>query len=145
MITARRATLISSVCIAAALATGLTPGSASAQFAPDTVTVDGIGLIAEDGTLTLSGTYRCSSLRTSPIVISSKATQGNTQVGIGSTTAICDGQEREWRNTGNHMGLLAPGAAQGEASLIALDTSRGFIPIPVVLTTQRGDLTLQQG
>ncbi len=144
MITARRATLISSACIAAALATGLTSGTARAQFAPDTVTVDAAGRIAEDGTITLSGTYRCSAPRTGPVFVSSKVTQGDAQAGIGGTAATCDGREHTWRNAGGTLETFTPGAARIESHLVQLDTSRGFVPVPVFLATRRGDLTLHQ-
>lgn len=142
MITARRASLVSSALIAAALVTVLTPTSAGAQFAPDAVTIDQTGQIASDGTLTLTGTYRCSSLRPGPVFVGSKVSQGGAQAGVGGTRATCDGREHAWRNTGRAMEDFEPGAAAGEATLLVLDTSRGFIPVPVVLDRDQRELIL---
>lgn len=125
--------------------TVLTPGSAGAHFGPDAVTIGQTGQIAPDGTLTLTGTYRCSSLRSGPVFVGSKVSQGGAQAGIGGTRAMCDGREHVWRNTGHATGDFGPGAAAGEATLLLLDTSRGFIPIPVVLGVDRRELHLSQG
>ncbi|MFI1393675.1 DUF6299 family protein [Streptomyces sp. NPDC020681] len=144
MITARRVSLLSSALIAATLATGLTAGSASARFAPDTVTIDPTGQIARDGTITLSGTYRCTP-RSGSVLIGSKLIQGPSQAGIGGTVATCDGQEHAWRNTGNTDLTFTAEAARGEATLLELKTSGGFIPVPVVLATHNSELALHQG
>ncbi|MEV6396686.1 DUF6299 family protein [Streptomyces sp. NPDC051907] len=147
MITARRASLVSAACLAAAL-TVMTPGSAGARFSPDSVTIDKAGRIAPDGTLTLTGTYRCSGAKSGPVVIGAKVVQGEAQVGTGGTTAVCDGEEHAWTNTGGfgRYLTLTPGAATGEATLIVLERTSGLPPVlPYVLVADRQDLTLRQG
>ncbi|MER5767290.1 DUF6299 family protein [Streptomyces sp. NPDC001985] len=145
MINARRTTLLSTVCIAAALITGLTPGSAGAQFAPDTITITPQGRIAQDGTLTLSGTYRCSSLRSGPVLIGSNAVQGSARAEIDGALATCDDRTHTWRETTDPSGAFTPGSARGEAVLIELDSSNGFVPLPVILNTARSEITLSRG
>ncbi|MFH8619420.1 DUF6299 family protein [Streptomyces sp. NPDC017979] len=144
MINARRGALLTSLTLAAALATGLTPGTASAQFAPDTLTVDSVGRLAEDGVVTLTGTYRCSSLRTDPVLIGVKALQGSTRADTGGAAATCDDRVHTWSSSGRpHSGAFAPGSARGEAAMIELDLSGG-LPLPHVITYGEKELTLRR-
>ncbi|MEO3974741.1 DUF6299 family protein [Streptomyces sp. CAU 1734] len=142
MINARRALLLSAAGIAAALAAGLLPGTASAQFTPDTVTIAPAGRIARDGTLTLSGTYRCSSLRSGVVLIGAEATQGKKRAGTDGTVATCDNRVHSWRNSGHPLKKFSTGGADGRATLIELDTSHGLIPLPVILNSHSRRLTL---
>ncbi|MFF8960729.1 DUF6299 family protein [Streptomyces sp. NPDC014894] len=144
MINARRTMLIFTACIAAALAVGLVPGSAGAQFAPDTITIAPRGQIAKDGTITLSGTYRCSSLRSGPVLIGSNASQGDARAEIDGALATCDDRVHTWRDTTEPDSGLAPGAARGRAALIHLDASNGFVPLPVILNTHEREVTLRR-
>ncbi|MCM2390702.1 DUF6299 family protein [Streptomyces albipurpureus] len=125
--------------------TGPLSVSAGAHFASDTVTIDRIGQIAEDGAITLTGTYRCSSPRLGPVLIGSKAVQGDARASLDGIVANCDGQQRTWRATGQASGTFRPGAARGEATLIQLDLSHGLVPFPTVLTAGDTQLTLQRG
>ncbi|MET7617745.1 DUF6299 family protein [Streptomyces sp. NPDC005408] len=143
MITARRTSLLFSACIAAALATALTPGSATAQFGPDTVALDPSGQVSADGTVTLTGTYRCSS-RSGPVFVGSKVIQGATKADVGGTIATCDGQDHTWLNTARTSGGFTAAAAQGEATLLQLNSSGGLIPIPVILSADQRELTLHE-
>lgn len=75
----------------------------------ESVTVDPKGRIAEDGTITLTGTYRCVG-STGPAFVSSSVLQTTSESsnspssatviqGIGGTMAVCDGAEHRWENT----------------------------------------------
>ncbi|MER6914443.1 DUF6299 family protein [Streptomyces sp. NPDC000594] len=145
MTNARRATLISSVCLTAAVAACLVPGSASAQFAPDTITIAPAAQLSPDGTLTLSGTYRCSSLRSGPVLIGAKAVQHDTRATIDGARAICDDRVHTWRERAEGEGTFRAGAAHGEAVLIHLDSSQSFVPLPVILNADDRNLTVRQG
>ncbi|MBY6306281.1 DUF6299 family protein [Streptomyces clavuligerus] len=145
MTNARRATLIASVCLTAAVAACVFPGSANAQYAPDTVTIAPAAEIAPDGTLTLSGTYRCSSLRSGPVLIGAKALQGDARAEIDGARAVCDDRTHTWREQALPDGTFRPGAARGEAALVHLDNSQGFVPFPVVLNADKAPLTLRRG
>lgn len=82
------------------------PATASAAAPYETVTVDAVGRITADGTVTLSGTYRCRSA-VGPVFVSSSVSQGvsTTRYGIGGTRAVCDGVKHRWVNTGRpHAG-----------------------------------------
>ncbi|MEU5535482.1 DUF6299 family protein [Streptomyces sp. NPDC020362] len=67
----------------------------------ETVSVDPAGRIAPDGTITLSGTYRCTGT-TGPAFVSSSVGQDEpgVQHGIGGSVARCDGAEHRWENSG---------------------------------------------
>lgn len=111
----------------------------------ETVTVDPTGTLAEDGTVTLSGTYRCLG-NTGPAFVSSSVGQGSPNVrhGIGGTRAVCDGAEHRWENTGKvDAGALEPGAARVEATLMELDDTSG-LPLPRFHAGQQQDITLAQ-
>ncbi|MFJ8334460.1 DUF6299 family protein [Streptomyces sp. NPDC094437] len=125
----------------AALPTG--PATAAPT---ENVTVAATGTLAADGTVTLSGTYRC--VRgTSPVFVSSSVSQGTHEVkyGIGGTTAVCDGAEHRWQNTGKpSKDTLKAGTAQVEATLMEL-RFKGLLPLPVFHAAHTQDVTLGKG
>ncbi|MFI9586740.1 DUF6299 family protein [Streptomyces sp. NPDC052236] len=142
---ARFSSLAVSACVTAALVTVLTPGSAGAQAAaPGTVTIDRTGQIAPNGTITLTGTYRCSPPQPGPVLVGVKLTQEGATASVGGTTARCDGKLHTWRNTGPTESPFVPGAAHGEATLFGLDSSDGLGPLPFFLDTDGQDLNLRQ-
>ncbi|MEU5039491.1 DUF6299 family protein [Streptomyces griseorubiginosus] len=109
----------------------------------ETVTVDPVGRIAADGTVTLSGTYRCTG-GTGPVFVSSSVGQRSPSVrqGIGGTRAVCDGVEHVWENTGKPTpGSLEPGAAHVEATVMEL-SPQGGLPMPRFHATGQQDITL---
>ncbi|MDT7841856.1 DUF6299 family protein [Streptomyces justiciae] len=109
----------------------------------ETVTVDPTGTIAEDGTVTLSGTYRCLG-NTGPAFVSSSVGQKSPSVrhGIGGTRAVCDGAEHRWENTGKvDTGALEPGTARVEATVMELHP-QGGLPLPRFHAAQQQDVTL---
>ncbi|MFF0001872.1 DUF6299 family protein [Streptomyces tibetensis] len=124
---------------------GATPATASALAPTGSVTVDAVGRIAADGTVTLSGTYRCTG-SSGPVFVSSSVSQGTstTRYGIGGTRAVCDGAEHRWVNTGlTRSGALVAGAAHVEATVMEL-RSFGGLPLPVFHAVKNQDVTLQQ-
>lgn len=129
-------------CMAAVALPAQVCGPAGASPAPDAVAMAATGEFAADGTVTLSGTYRCAPGHRGTVFVSSKLVQGGAGSGIGGTIATCDGRPHPWTNQGRPHAEAAPGAAQGEATLLLLDTSRGFVPVPVVLAMDRRDLEL---
>lgn len=126
------------------LLTGATAAPATAAPTPnDTVTVDAVGRIAADGTVTLSGTYRCQS-SSGPVFVSSSVSQGasTTRYGIGGTQAVCDGAKHRWVNSGRPtLGALAPGAAHVEATLMEL-RPLGGLPLPHFHAVRDRSITL---
>ncbi len=114
-----------------------------ARLVAESVTVDPIGRIAADGSVTLSGTYRCTG-GTGPVFVSSNVSQGDPSVryGIGGTRAVCDGLEHRWVNTGTPDSVvLEPGAAHVEATLMEL-RPMGIVPLPSFHARQVQDVTL---
>jgi hypothetical protein len=109
----------------------------------ETVTVDPTGHVAADGTITLSGTYRCTG-GTGPVFVSSSLGQGEGKArkGVGGTTAVCDGAEHPWTNTDRtEPGRFKPGAARVEATVMEL-RSGGGLPLPYFHARQQQDITL---
>ncbi|MGA4837843.1 DUF6299 family protein [Streptomyces sp. G45] len=94
----------------------------------DGLSVHTTGTVASDGTVTLSGTYRCLDDGTSgPVFVGSTLTQGGRSAGIGGTRAVCDGQVRAWTNSGRvSVRDFAPGRAEVRAHLVKLSTAQGL-------------------
>ncbi|WP_236576499.1 DUF6299 family protein [Streptomyces sp. HF10] len=128
-----------------------TEGSAlavvTALAAPgESVTVDTVGRLAADGTVTLTGTYRCTG-NTGPVFVTSGLSQRDPRVrhGIGGTVARCDGTTRTWSNSGQVTGeTLRPGTAHVQATVMELRPV-GLVPLPVFHATADQDITLVRG
>ncbi|MFJ7769435.1 DUF6299 family protein [Streptomyces sp. NPDC097107] len=117
-----------------------------ARHVTESVTVDPTGRLAADGTVTVSGTYRCTA-GTGPVFVSSTVSQSESSVryGIGGTRAVCDGLEHRWVNTGRPSGnALKPGAAHVEATLMEL-RPMGGLPLPSFHARHGQDVTLTEG
>ncbi|MFJ8781538.1 DUF6299 family protein [Streptomyces sp. NPDC102476] len=122
------------------LAAPALPASAETS---DAVTVGPVGRVAEDGTVTLSGTYRCTD-STGPVFVSSSVSQSSPLVrqSIGGTRAVCDGVEHSWVNTGRPGSEdLEPGQAHVEATLMELSPVGG-LPLPRFHAAAQQDITL---
>ncbi|MGW1914630.1 DUF6299 family protein [Streptomyces sp. NPDC002076] len=120
-------------------------GPAGADSA-ETVTVDTTGRIASDGTITLSGSYRCTA-GTGPVFVSSSLSQSDARVkhGIGGGVARCDGAEHRWQNTGRaDSETLSTGTAHVQATLTELRPS-GIAPLPAFHAVTDQDITLGRG
>ncbi|MCL6731277.1 DUF6299 family protein [Streptomyces neyagawaensis] len=111
----------------------------------ETVTVDATGKVAPDGTLTLSGTYRCLG-GSGPVFVSSSLQQGDSPVreGVGGAVANCDGADHTWTNTDKAApGRFRPGPARVEATVMGL--SGGGLPLPRFHAVTQQDITLVEG
>ncbi|MEW2268771.1 hypothetical protein GTY41_13165 [Streptomyces sp. SID685] len=112
----------------------------------ESVTVDTVGRLAADGTVTLTGTYRCTG-NTGPVFVTSALSQRDPRVrhGIGGTVARCDGTTRTWSNSGQVSGeTLTPGTAHVQATVMELRPV-GLVPLPVFHATADQDVTLVRG
>ncbi|NGO13770.1 hypothetical protein G5C60_40810 [Streptomyces sp. HC44] len=131
--------------LAAPSATALADPAARAD-AGDMVTIDKIGRVAADGTVTLSGTYRCAD-GTAPVFVSSSLAQGDisyVQQSIGGTRAVCDGADHRWTNTGQtDPGRFKPGPARVEASVVELRND-GWLPLPHIRVTKEQGISLTE-
>ncbi|WP_189312306.1 DUF6299 family protein [Streptomyces brasiliensis] len=122
------------------LAAAVTPATADPY---ESVTADPTGRISADGTVILSGTYRCRA-GTGAVFVSSSVSQGDSAVshGVGGTRAVCDGAEHTWQNTGAVASdKIAPGAAHVEATVMEL-RPEGGLPLPVFHASRQQDVTL---
>ncbi|KMS80460.1 hypothetical protein ACH49_07955 [Streptomyces leeuwenhoekii] len=128
----------------AALLLTAAPTAGAASTAPaESVTVDPTGRIAADGTITLSGTYRCTG-STGPVFVSSSVAQGSssTRHNIGGTRAVCDGVERRWVNSGRPSSAsMTPGTARVQTTVMELRPF-GFLPLPAFHAVHGQDVTL---
>ncbi|MFJ4696095.1 DUF6299 family protein [Streptomyces sp. NPDC088766] len=109
----------------------------------ESVTVDPVGRIAADGTVTLTGTYRCVG-SSGPVFVSSSVGRkdSTTRYGIGGTRAVCDGAVHRWVNTGRPApDPIAPGAVRVEATLTELRPA-GLLPLPYFHAAGAQDVTL---
>ncbi|MET9379050.1 DUF6299 family protein [Streptomyces sp. NPDC003035] len=137
-----------------ALAAGslLAAATATATAAPvahagvgDKVSVDSYGTVAADGTVTVSGTYRCMDDSAGPVFVSSTLVQQEHSAGIGGTRAVCDARERTWSNSGVvKEPVYRAGAARVKATLMQLTTSGPTgLPLPAFLVAEESDVTLR--
>ena len=130
---------------AALLLVSAAPAATASAGPYETVTVDPTGSIAPDGTVTLSGTYRCLG-NSGPAFVSSSVSQGDSEVrhGIGGTRAVCDGTEHSWENSGKSSSdPLNPGPARVEATVMEL-SPQGGLPLPRFHAVQHQDVTLTE-
>ncbi|MEU9702053.1 DUF6299 family protein [Streptomyces sp. NPDC047981] len=117
----------------------------TAQAAPaDALSVDAYGTVAADGTVTLSGTYRCLDDSAGPVFVSSTLVQQDRSAGIGGTRAVCDGQVHDWTNSGVvKEPAYRSGVAQVKATLMQLTPSGPLgVPMPAFLATEETDVIL---
>jgi hypothetical protein len=132
-----------------ALATGtlLVAACTSAAHAGpgDRISVDARGTVAADGTVTVSGTYRCLDDSAGPVLVSSTLVQEGRSAGIGGTRAVCDGQERTWSNTAVvKEPAYRAGSARVKATLMQLTPTGPLgLPLPGFLATRESDVTLR--
>lgn len=109
----------------------------------ESVTVDHTGRIGADGTVILSGTYRCTD-SSGPVYISSAVSQSDPRIryGIGGTSATCDGAKHKWQNSSVvSADDLKAGAAHVEATILEMRPA-GLVPLPVFHAVEEQDVTL---
>ncbi|MER8234507.1 DUF6299 family protein [Streptomyces sp. NPDC094049] len=111
--------------------------------AADAVTVDSRGILGADGTVALSGTYRCLDDGAGPVLVGSNLTQGGHSAGIGGTRAVCDGRAHPWTNTGVVKDpAYRPGPARVRATLAQITTGPDGLPVPTIRAVQEVPVTL---
>ncbi|HEY9370917.1 DUF6299 family protein [Streptomyces sp.] len=139
--------VLGTVAAALLLAGAATAHAATGHTAPGTagdgVTVDQAGGLADDGTVTLSGTYRCLDDSAGPVFVSSTLVQDRHSQGIGGTRAVCDGQVHAWSNSSVvHDPAYRPGEARVKATLMQLSSEAMGIPLPEFRAMRDADVML---
>ncbi|MFF7182290.1 DUF6299 family protein [Streptomyces sp. NPDC008121] len=131
------------VLAATSLLMAATASTAHAEQVDD-LSVDAYGTVADDGTVTVSGTYRCFDDSAGPVFVGSTLVQQNLSAGIGGTRAVCDGRVRTWSNSGVvKEPAYRAGAARVKATLMQLTpTGPMGLPMPGFLAAQDSDVTL---
>lgn len=132
------------VAAGALLALGAATAATAHAGPADAVTVDPQGTIAADGTISLSGAYRCTDDSAGPVFVSSTLAQGEHSAGIGGTQAVCDGQVHTWTNSAVvKEPVYRPGKARVTATLMQLAPEGTLgLPLPAFLVTHEQDVTL---
>ncbi|MET8947120.1 DUF6299 family protein [Streptomyces sp. NPDC004542] len=138
--------LVRPVLAAAAGAAALLLTGAAAHAAPDpkdTVTVDRTGRLTADGTVTLSGTYRCTPHSAAVFVGSTVGRSASSvRYGIAGSTAHCDGAEHRWENSGRiPRDAVVSGATHVEATLMEL-RFQSYLPVPRLHAVGQRDVVL---
>ncbi|MFD5324495.1 DUF6299 family protein [Streptomyces sp. NPDC127092] len=129
----------------ALLATAAATAPTAHAGAGDGLSVTPHGTVADDGTVTLTGSYRCLDDSAGPVFVSSTLVQDDRSSGIGGTRAVCDGQVHEWTNSAvvREPGYR-PGEARVKATLMQL-TAQGplGLPLPGFLAVKESAVTLR--
>ncbi|MEV8532808.1 DUF6299 family protein [Streptomyces sp. NPDC051211] len=134
---------LAAVSAVAAAAAFTAPASAGA-FGNE-ISVQPYGHISENGTVTLSGTYRCTTPSPSGAVqISATIVQDGTRLGFGGEEAVCDGEQRKWSATGSLRMTpnIHPGGAGAEVRLQSVRPSGGLIPHVSYVAEEHRDVEL---
>jgi hypothetical protein len=106
------------------------------------VTIAATGQVADDGTITLSGTYRCVA-SSGPVYLASSIEQDGDRQSVGGTRAVCDGARHPWENTGRAgSDGYRPGSALVQATLMELRPDSGRVLTPHSHGTQEREITL---
>lgn len=119
--------------------------SAPAADPKETVTVDSTGRMSADGTVTLSGTYRCVD-SVGPVFVSSSIGQKDSDFrhAIGGTAAVCDGKLHRWENESRpSASTLKHGKADVEATIVELHPV-GVLPLPRFHALSKQDISLSK-
>lgn len=111
-------------------ATAVFTAPATATPFDSAISVQPYAHIGDDGTITLSGTYRCND--PSPvgaIQITASVIQDGVHLTTGAGDAVCDGAEHEWESRAKlrHTPGIHPGRARAEARLQEIRLS-GLMP-----------------
>ncbi|KUN04825.1 hypothetical protein AQI95_18220 [Streptomyces yokosukanensis] len=135
-----RPVLATALGAAALLCAAVAPAAADSS---ETVTIDKTGHVAEDGTITLTGTYRCTGAAGLAFVSSTISQGDRTFVyGIGGSAARCDGAEHHWENTSSFSpNPFKAGKAHVQATITEL-RSGGLLLLPDIHATKEQDITL---
>ncbi|MCC3778061.1 DUF6299 family protein, partial [Streptomyces sp. UNOB3_S3] len=109
------------------------------------MTIDPTATLAPDGTVTMTGSYRCTVVEhTGTVFVASNVLQHRRTEGIGGSKAVCDGARHRWRNSARPYGAaLRPGPARADGTLLQMSSDRGGIPLPRFLAVvHERDITL---
>ncbi|QGZ48196.1 hypothetical protein GPZ77_07170 [Streptomyces sp. QHH-9511] len=133
----------------AVLAVGTLLAAATAPLAHadagNGLSVSAYGTLDTDGTVTVSGTYRCLDDTAGPVFVGSTLVQGDRSAGIGGTRAVCDGLVRAWTNSAVvKEPVYRAGRARVRATLMQLIPSGPLgLPLPGFLAAEDVDVTLR--
>ncbi|RNG38441.1 DUF6299 family protein [Streptomyces botrytidirepellens] len=109
------------------------------------VTVNRIGYVSSNGTVALSGTYRClrdgADIPRADILVT--LTQGQVRYGLGGSPALCDGVTHTWSVQDGAGVRFVPGPALVESSLLRFEAVQQFVPLPRTAAVRERAITLE--
>ncbi|MFF4297778.1 DUF6299 family protein [Streptomyces vinaceus] len=118
---------------------------ADARPHENSISVQEVGHISEDGHVTLYGTYACAPSSPRGVQIQLTLAQDSTRLGFGGEEAVCDGREHDWSASASpEMVDLHPGAAGAEARLQAASLHSGFGVRVSYLAQAERDVVLEE-
>ncbi|GHG90423.1 DUF6299 family protein [Streptomyces lanatus] len=125
------------------------PADSDTKAEPEeTVTVDTAAVMAADGTVTVSGTYKCVDSAGPTFVSASVGQKASTnRYAIGGTVAECDGKEHRWQNKSKPSpSTLKHGKADVEATIVELRPMDvlGGLPLPHFHAVLKKNVTLSK-
>ncbi|MFK0234300.1 DUF6299 family protein [Streptomyces vinaceus] len=129
---------------ALAAATAFT-APADARSHENSISVQEVGHISEDGHVTLYGTYACAPSSPRGVQIQLTLAQESTRLGFGGEEAVCDGREHDWSASASlELVNVHPGAAGAQARLQAASLHSGFGVRVSYLAQAERDIVLEQ-
>jgi len=109
------------------------------------VTVSRVGYVSSNGTVALSGTYRClrdgAAIPRADILVT--LTQGQVRFGLGGGPALCDGLIHSWAVQESPGVNFVPGPALVESSLLRFDAGQQLVPLPRTAAVGERAITLE--
>lgn len=129
---------------ALAAATAFT-APADARSHENSISVQEVGHISQDGHVTLYGTYACAPSSPRGVQIQLTLAQDSARLGFGGEEAVCDGREHDWSASASlELVDVHPGAAGAEARLQAASLNSGFGVRVSYLAQAERDIVLEQ-
>ncbi|MEU7134725.1 DUF6299 family protein [Streptomyces sp. NPDC046261] len=151
----RKATAVAVTALGAVALTAAAPAPApvaGATAAPpppprNILAIDPVAHIAPDGTITMTGSYRCTLLPGDPtgtVLVATNLMQGGRVTGIGGSAAVCDGNPHRWRNSARpYRAEYRPGPARADGTLMQFRKNKNGILLPRFLAVaKKRDITL---
>ncbi|MFG2116404.1 DUF6299 family protein [Streptomyces sp. NPDC048718] len=92
---------------------GARAAAAAPARAAATLTIDRRGVARKSGEVAVSGTYRCARGGSGPVFLATTLVRQDRSIGLGGTSAVCDGRTHRWTH---HSFMARQGATAAKAS-----------------------------
>ena len=111
----------------------------------DRLTINPVGKVSEDGTITLFGWYRCVNSGTpGPVFVGANIISDDLGSGVGGVHAVCDGRTHRWHSQAQPaVGPVGPGHVTVEGTMMKLRNDERGIPTPHFLAVRDQEVDLR--